>query len=989
MLRPFSRFCVRIGAVPVSIIKSLSYEEQLIRLVKFLKEQVVPAIDENADAIEELQGAMVELENFVNDYFNNLDVQEEINIKLDEMAEDGTLTNLISSYCQPLIDEQNAEINSFKSYVNTSLDQMNDKVTRATSATPLVATSTDDMTNTDRIYVNTSDGKWYYYDGDSWEIGGTYQATGIADNSVSPIKTTFHKTSRNLFDKDDPDILDATFTVGGRILDYSHPETHKTVVIPCDPNKGYIVKKIQTARFTVGFTADEPALDDYTLNSGATNNTATEIKVFSPATANYLLVYLFNADHDTSITLDDVLNSLIIVEEYQSSTYIGHNIVKIINENLDSNIVSPEKTTFSKTSRNLFDKDDPNIVYGYIQDTIVDSGHPEAYRTVYVPCEPNETYTISKIQTARFTVGFTADEPEVGATVYNRVSNNTATQITRTAPANCNYLIAYVYNIDHDTTLTVKQIFDSLMIEKSATKGSYVNHTIIKVDNDNLDNKCVSKEKLNDSLIAELQIENNRFNTRNKIYGIQFDVTSNDPDCTRIADAVGLKNDYIVNTTYQLNHGVNDFDYIFPWCDMRLCNLKFDENNNKVVTYSTEYGFALDGSNGNVMVEIPKFYSMREKVGNYETWAITGEPKSGFEVEPAFVVDGKEVDYIYVSAYNSSTLLDDKYYSYTDSIPTSGKTLASYISDFTDVGLQSYDLSVFLLMQKLITIEFATRNVQKYMGGITLLPYNYSGSTENLIKDKGTNYVVITPTAEKAKNFYVGERILVGGVENSFTNARYITAIETLENDDEKITYDGADLSDSLTINSSGVYGCPQKNGLCDNLTYHTGRTDYGNDDNRSYVNPFRYRYIENIWGNVWEYIAGFRIKNLKYYYSFIPNYNESISAESSWKTLSFDPPLQPSLGESNNAWIVKNGYDINNKLLALPLVVGASNGGGNNKYFSDTFYSKNESASTEYIANVGGGWDHTVYAGLFTLRAYTSISSDSWLYGNRAIYRG
>lgn len=882
-----------------------------------------------------------------------------------------------------------ATVNDNISSLDAKVNSLDAKVNSLASGSPLVASSISDMTDTTRSYVLVTDGHWYYYDGDSWEDGGTYQSTGIADDSVSPIKTTFHKSSINKFDKDNPNILNATFTVGGMILDYSHPERYRTIYIPCNPNKGYKVKKIQSARFTVGFSANEPTVGGTTINSGVSDNSATEIKVFSPSTANYLLVYLYNRDHDTTITPEEIFNSLIIVEEYQSSDYIEHNIIEVKNENLNSNIVSPEKTTFSKTSRNLFDKDNPNIVYANIESTLVNYNTPNKFRTVYVPCEPNEIYTISKIQSARFTIGFTADEPAIGVNVYSRINNNSATSITKKSPSNANYLVAFIYNSDYDTTVTVKDIFNSLMIENSETKGSYVEHKIIEVNGDNLNDKCITPEKLSDSLLDELQINNNRFNSRNKIFGIKFDVTSSDPDCERIADAVGLKNDFVINSTYQLNNGVNDFDNVFPWCDIRLCNLKLDNNGKKIVTYQGENDFALDGSNGNVMVEIPKFYSMREKVGNDEIWAITGEAKSGFEVEPAFVVNGKELDYIYVSAYNSASLLQNKYYSYTNSIPTSGKSQPTYIQEFANVGLQSYDLSVFLLMQKLVTIEFGTRNVQKYLGGITLLPYCYSGSTENLIKDKGTNYVVITPSAEKAKNFYVGERVLVGGRENSFTNARYITAIETLANDNQKITYDGTDLSDSLVVNSDGLYGCPQKNGLCDDLIYHTGRTDFGNDSKKSYVNPFRYRYIENLWGNVWEYMSGFKVKDLKYYYSFVPNYNENVTENSEWKTLTYNPPLQPLLGETNKAWIVKNGYDINDKLLALPEVVGNENDGGDNKYFSDCFYSKNENPNYEYVAAVGGGWDHTIYAGIFTLRAYQPLTSTNWLYGNRAIYRG
>ena len=100
MLRPFSRFCVTIGAIPPSIIQSLSYQEQLYRLIKFLRETVIPAIDNNAEAIEELQTKMIELQTYVDNYFNNLDVQEEIDNKLDDMAESGQLENIISAYLQ-------------------------------------------------------------------------------------------------------------------------------------------------------------------------------------------------------------------------------------------------------------------------------------------------------------------------------------------------------------------------------------------------------------------------------------------------------------------------------------------------------------------------------------------------------------------------------------------------------------------------------------------------------------------------------------------------------------------------------------------------------------------------------------------------------------------------------------------------------------------------------------------------------------------------
>ena len=46
--------------------------------------------------MENVTNAFIELQNYVNNFFDNLDVQDEVNIKLNEMAEDGTLENIIN-----------------------------------------------------------------------------------------------------------------------------------------------------------------------------------------------------------------------------------------------------------------------------------------------------------------------------------------------------------------------------------------------------------------------------------------------------------------------------------------------------------------------------------------------------------------------------------------------------------------------------------------------------------------------------------------------------------------------------------------------------------------------------------------------------------------------------------------------------------------------------------------------------------------------------
>ena len=60
--------------------------------------QLVRNVNEQNEAIELYIAKFIELKDYVEDYFDNLDVQEEINNKLDQMAEDGQLADIIAQY---------------------------------------------------------------------------------------------------------------------------------------------------------------------------------------------------------------------------------------------------------------------------------------------------------------------------------------------------------------------------------------------------------------------------------------------------------------------------------------------------------------------------------------------------------------------------------------------------------------------------------------------------------------------------------------------------------------------------------------------------------------------------------------------------------------------------------------------------------------------------------------------------------------------------
>lgn len=69
-------------------------------------------------------------------------------------------------------------------------EDLQKQINALNNGSPIPVSSVAAMTNTSRIYVNTSDGKWYYHNGSSWIPAATYQATGIGDNEITSEKRT-------------------------------------------------------------------------------------------------------------------------------------------------------------------------------------------------------------------------------------------------------------------------------------------------------------------------------------------------------------------------------------------------------------------------------------------------------------------------------------------------------------------------------------------------------------------------------------------------------------------------------------------------------------------------------------------------------------------------------------------------------------------------------------------------------------------------------
>ena len=62
--------------------------------------KIIEKCNLTGEQVERLTTAFNELKEYIDEYFENLDVQEEVNIKLDEMAQSGELAELISQYLE-------------------------------------------------------------------------------------------------------------------------------------------------------------------------------------------------------------------------------------------------------------------------------------------------------------------------------------------------------------------------------------------------------------------------------------------------------------------------------------------------------------------------------------------------------------------------------------------------------------------------------------------------------------------------------------------------------------------------------------------------------------------------------------------------------------------------------------------------------------------------------------------------------------------------
>lgn len=162
---------------------ALTNYELLSKVIEYLND-TISNVDSVTENTKNLYNAYVELQTYINEYFGNLDVQDEINKKLDSMAYDGSLTEIIKDYIDPIQESFENTITTEIANQNYKIKTLDSKINSATSGSPTPVSSISDMTDTSKIYVLTTDGYWYYYNGSAWVRGAIYQDS-VTDNYIN------------------------------------------------------------------------------------------------------------------------------------------------------------------------------------------------------------------------------------------------------------------------------------------------------------------------------------------------------------------------------------------------------------------------------------------------------------------------------------------------------------------------------------------------------------------------------------------------------------------------------------------------------------------------------------------------------------------------------------------------------------------------------------------------------------------------------------
>lgn len=452
-------------------------------------------------------------------------------------------------------------------------------------------------------------------------------------------------------------------------------------------------------------------------------------------------------------------------------------------------------------------------------------------------------------------------------------------------------------------------------------------------------------------------------------YGARRKVGASSTTWERVGAAIGLVAKAAVgNGTVQ-----NDFmASVYPYNSVKPCNVAEDMSVN---AYLGDADFQWDGSNGDVMLEVPQVYTARyfetdsDGVEWEYRWVAAG-PVGRCHLDHAFTDGDRQSEKIYIPIFNGSLNTEGtKLESKAGVFPLHNKTRAQFRTLCTAKGDKWCldDVWTMHLLDTLFIVMFAGTNAQTILGrGRSEMPYDNAANVA-LQARNNTNYITIAKSW--AERFTVGQGIGIGtsaGSQSVFAERTVTQITDSAEIESaSNIFFDG----DPVNITTDHhVWSCVQKTGATIEMQSANGRVE--GVDGRTAV---RFLYIEDWFGNMWQFRDGDNIKKFQHYYCN----KRSSYADKVYEGDYFKVGYEAS---QTGGYVKKFGYDP--EWPEIEICVDAT--GSSGTYFPDYYWA----AEGGELVFSGGGVGDGVGVGPFYRHCADGSGYSHWHFGGRPLGR-
>jgi len=471
-----------------------------------------------------------------------------------------------------------------------------------------------------------------------------------------------------------------------------------------------------------------------------------------------------------------------------------------------------------------------------------------------------------------------------------------------------------------------------------------------------------------------------RFASIESVIGHIFatDYRVSDGVCTRALDSIGKT--FAVHAGAYDSSLVNDFDNYAPWKDIK--QIKTDANGTLLAIFGDGVYDTL--TTAEMYTRYSEYWlSIKPITINsvaYVRWAVSDVPRTGFFKAPMFDNgDGTYNKYVYLGRGQASeeggALVTKPHLAHSRS-----RTPPTYLSMAAakgDGGWGLYDYATMMSIYALMVVEAGKMDVKSAYGQGIQSGMPYSSSIVCTLAQTGANSIIIA-TAQTT-NFSVGMMAQIGTAYTSqdISANRNITLIEDLGDGNTRITVDGVAFNTALG-NTIACWDQPVPLAQIDALHGGSGYITQFNSVYRSHV---CYRGAWDLWGNMWQFVAGFYRKDMAVYVCYDPS-----------KYTVTDPTLDAAwlyLGTPNLA----NGYQKTWTFMDTPYGMAgypSATGGGAG---SGTFYAAylcyfNSDYMGVRVLLSGGSWSDGGYVSPLYWNGYFTLSSSYIYVGARLIRR-